>query len=101
MFSTGAAGSSEEGVKLVKESENESGSAVGCVGPSGRPSDWLSESLVKLLDVSEHGGTTAVLLSPFGSAGLFSGTWAKRLQLVQHKRFQVIILSVYGCITIY
>lgn len=67
----------------MKESENESGSALGCVEPSGRPSDWLSESLGKLLDAPEHGGTAAVLLSPFGSAGLFSGTWAKRLQLVQ------------------
>lgn len=86
---------------MVKESENESGSALGCVGPSGRPSDWLSESLVKLLDVSEHGGTTAVLLSPSGSAGLSSGTWAKRLQVVQRKRFQVIILSISGFITIF
>lgn len=79
MFSAEAAGSSEEGVKLVKESENESGSALGCAGPSGRPSDWLSEppSLGKLLDESKHGGTASAPPSPFGSALLFSGTWAR------------------------
>lgn len=79
MFSAEAAGSSEEGVKLAKESENESGSALGCVGPSGRPSDWLGESpsLGKLLEESKHGGTPSVLPSPFSSALLFSGTWEK------------------------
>lgn len=72
---------------LVKESENESRSALDGVGPSGRPSDWLSASPSpgKLLDASKLAGTAAsvllspesVLLSPFGSALLFSGTWAK------------------------
>lgn len=72
---------------LVKESENESRSALDCVGPSGRPSDWLSASpsLGKLLDASKLEGTSAsvfvspasVLLSPFGSALLFSGIWPK------------------------
>lgn len=76
MFSAEAAGSSEEGVKLAKESENESGSAAGSVGPSGRPSDWLRESpsLGTLLDESKHGGTAPALPSAFGSAPLFSGT---------------------------
>lgn len=79
MFGAEAAGSSEEGVKLVKESENESGSAPGWAGPSERPSDWLREppSLGKLLDESKHGGTASALPSPFSSALLFSGTWAK------------------------
>lgn len=75
-----AAGSSEEGVTLVKESENESGSALGCVGLSGRPSGWLSpSSVVQLLDTSKLEGTAeSVLPSSFGSAVLFSGAWAKK-----------------------
>lgn len=75
MFSAEAAGSSEEGVKLVKESENESGSALDCAGPSGRPSDWLRASLP---DASRREGAAAsVLPSPRASAVLVSGTWAE------------------------
>lgn len=87
MLSTEAAGSAEDGVMLVKESEKESSSVLGCVGPSGRPSDWLSASPSpgKLLDASKLERTAAsvlltpesVLLSPLGSALLLSGTWAK------------------------
>lgn len=79
-FSTEAAGSAEEGVMLVRESENESRSALDCDGASGRPSDWLSASPSpgEPLDAWELEGTAAsVLVPPFSSALLFSGSWAK------------------------
>lgn len=61
---------------LAKESENESRWPL----PSGRPSDWPSAapSPGKLLDGSKLEGTAASALpSPFSSAPLDSGTWAK------------------------
>lgn len=70
---------------LAKESENESRSALDCDGASGRPSDWLSAapSPGKPLDAWELEGTAAsVLVSAFSSALLFSGSWAKKHDVI-------------------